>query len=117
VDFVPRVFLASFIFFVALSVVSSVLPARRAARQNIVDALGTCEGRHLVGRESRYLQHRSDLTHQPLKRSAGRGGSVTPLPLQFFERLFRIIGPRELPSRLIALRSDATAFFWSPSPA
>lgn len=40
VDLVPSVFLATLVFFVLLSVVSAALPAIRAARQNIVDALG-----------------------------------------------------------------------------
>jgi len=40
VDLVPQVFLASLAFFVFLSVISAALPAIRAARQNIVDALG-----------------------------------------------------------------------------
>ncbi len=40
VDQVPGVLAASFLIFIALAVVSAALPARRAARQNIVDALG-----------------------------------------------------------------------------
>ncbi len=40
VDLVPEVLLLSLAFFVVLAVVSAALPARRAARQNIVDALG-----------------------------------------------------------------------------
>lgn len=40
VDWVPQVLVVGFIVFAALSVVSAALPARRAARQPIVDALG-----------------------------------------------------------------------------
>ncbi|GAB4278574.1 MAG: ABC transporter permease [Deferrisomatales bacterium] len=40
VDILPGVLLGSFAVFVLLSVVSAALPARRAARANIVDALG-----------------------------------------------------------------------------
>jgi len=40
VDLVPTVLAAGFAVFVALSVVSAAMPARRAARKSIVDALG-----------------------------------------------------------------------------
>ncbi|MBI5018276.1 MAG: ABC transporter permease [Deltaproteobacteria bacterium] len=40
VDLVPRVFALGFVFFVALSIGSAALPALRAARHTIVDALG-----------------------------------------------------------------------------
>lgn len=39
IDFVPEVLLGTLVFFTFLSVVSAALPARRAARQNIVEAL------------------------------------------------------------------------------
>ncbi|MBI5446515.1 MAG: ABC transporter permease [Deltaproteobacteria bacterium] len=39
IDLVPRVLAVSFLFFVALSIFSAAVPARRAARQSIVDAL------------------------------------------------------------------------------
>lgn len=40
IDLVPDVLVGTLLFFVALAVASAALPARRAARQNIVDALG-----------------------------------------------------------------------------
>lgn len=40
VDLVPEYFLFSLVFFVFLSIISAALPAVRAARMNIVDALG-----------------------------------------------------------------------------
>lgn len=40
IEWVPRTLVLSFIFLVVLCLIASLIPARRAARQNIVDALG-----------------------------------------------------------------------------
>lgn len=40
IDFVPETMLYSFLFLVALCLIASVIPASRAARENVVDALG-----------------------------------------------------------------------------
>ena len=40
VDLVPQVILVAALVFICLAVVSAAIPARRAARQNIIDALG-----------------------------------------------------------------------------
>jgi putative ABC transport system permease protein len=40
IDFVPRFMIYSFLFLMALCLIASLIPARRAARQNVVDALG-----------------------------------------------------------------------------
>ena len=40
IDFVPEYMVYSFLFLMALCLMASLIPARRAARQNVVDALG-----------------------------------------------------------------------------
>jgi putative ABC transport system permease protein len=40
VEFVPEFMVASFLFLLALCIIASLIPARRAARQNVVEALG-----------------------------------------------------------------------------
>jgi putative ABC transport system permease protein len=40
VEFVPKFMLFSFFFLLALCIIASLIPARRAARQNVVEALG-----------------------------------------------------------------------------
>ena len=40
IEWVPQTLVLSFIFLVVLCLIASLIPARRAARQNIVDALG-----------------------------------------------------------------------------
>lgn len=40
IEFVPETMLYSFLFLVVLCLIASVIPARRAARENVVDALG-----------------------------------------------------------------------------
>jgi putative ABC transport system permease protein len=40
VEFVPKFMLISFFFLLALCIIASLIPARRAARQNVVEALG-----------------------------------------------------------------------------
>jgi putative ABC transport system permease protein len=40
IDFIPQFMIYSFLFLMALCLIASLVPARRAARQNVVDALG-----------------------------------------------------------------------------
>jgi putative ABC transport system permease protein len=40
IDFVPRFMIYSFLFLIALCLIASLIPARQAARRNIVDTLG-----------------------------------------------------------------------------